>query len=70
MKNREDIVEVIGSYIPLIKKGRSYICECPFHQEKKKSPSMAISKEKQIYTCFVCGAMGNVDTFIKNYFIK
>ena len=67
MKEREDIVEVVSKHIPLKNKGRIYYGICPFHKEEDKNPSLAVSKEKQIYTCFVCGAQGNVDTFIKNF---
>jgi len=67
MKEKEEIVEVISKYVPLTKKGRNYYGICPFHKEEDNNPSLAVSKEKQIYTCFVCGAQGNVDTFIKEF---
>ncbi len=60
-----DIVEVISSYIPLDHKGKNYFGVCPFHADH--SPSMSVSKEKQIYKCFSCGAAGNVFTFVQNY---
>ncbi len=60
-----DIVSVISSYIPVVKKGRSYLALCPFHDDKH--PSMNISKEKQIYKCFSCGEGGNAITFIQHY---
>ena len=56
-----DIVDVIGEYLPLEKKGRNYIALCPFHDDK--NPSMSISPDKQIFMCFVCGTGGNVFTF-------
>ncbi len=60
-----DIVTVISSYIPVIKKGRSYMAVCPFHDDK--NPSLNISKEKQIFKCFVCGTGGNAITFVEKY---
>lgn len=60
-----DIVSVISSYIHVIKKGRSYVALCPFHDDKH--PSLNISKEKQIYKCFSCGEGGNAITFIQHY---
>lgn len=65
IKKKSDIVEVISSYIPLTKKGRNYFGLCPFHDDH--SPSMSVSKEKGIYTCFVCGATGNVISFVMDY---
>ncbi len=60
-----DIVEIISSYLPLIAKGKNFFGVCPFHSDH--SPSMSVSKEKQIYTCFSCGATGNVYNFIMDY---
>lgn len=60
-----DIVNVISSYIHVIKKGRNYVALCPFHDDKH--PSLNISKEKQIYKCFSCGEGGNAITFIEHY---
>ncbi len=65
VRESNDIVDVIGSYLPLTQKGKNYFAVCPFHDDH--SPSMSISKEKQIFTCFVCGATGNVITFVKDY---
>lgn len=62
---RADIVDVISSYINVVKKGRNYAAICPFHDDK--NPSMMISKEKQIYKCFVCQEGGNALTFIQHY---
>lgn len=62
---RSDIVDVISSYINVTKKGRNYVAICPFHDDK--NPSMMISKEKQIFKCFVCGTGGNAITFIQKY---
>ena len=63
IRNRADIVEVLGQYVQLHKAGRSYKCICPFHDDH--SPSMNISKDKQIYKCFACGEGGNVFTFVR-----
>ena len=60
-----DIVEVISKYVPLSPQGKNYFGVCPFHDDH--SPSMSVSKEKQIYTCFSCGASGNVFTFLQEY---
>ena len=60
-----DIVTVISSYINVEKKGRSYLALCPFHDDKH--PSLSISKEKQIFKCFVCGTAGNAITFVQRY---
>lgn len=65
MRRKINIVKVINEHIPLSKKGRNYYCVCPFHNDD--SPSMSISEEKQIYKCFVCGATGNVFTFVKDH---
>ena len=60
-----DIVDIISSYLPLTTKGKNFFGVCPFHSDH--SPSMSVSKEKQIYTCFSCGATGNVFNFIMDY---
>lgn len=65
IRNSVDIVDVVSSYINLTAHGKNYFGVCPFHDDH--SPSMSVSKEKQIYTCFVCGATGNVFQFIKEY---
>lgn len=62
---RSNIVEVIGSYIPLKRAGRSYKARCPFHPEK--TPSFIVSLEKQIFHCFGCGVGGNALSFIMQY---
>jgi len=58
-----NIVDVIGSYIPLKKAGSAYKALCPFHQED--TPSFNVSAQKQIYKCFGCGKSGNVFTFVQ-----
>ena len=60
-----DIVEVIGNYLPLHKKGKGYWVLCPFHDDK--DPSLSISSELQIYRCFVCNHSGNVFGFLMDY---
>ena len=65
IRNKVDIVEVISKYIPLTQRGKNYFGVCPFHDDH--SPSMSVSKEKQIYTCFSCGATGNVFSFVADY---
>lgn len=65
IRNNLDIVDVISNYIQLTSKGKNYFGVCPFHDDH--SPSMSVSKEKQIYTCFSCGATGNVFKFIQDY---
>lgn len=65
VRTKNDIVDIIGSYLPLTQKGKNYFAVCPFHDDH--SPSMSVSPEKQIYRCFVCGATGNVISFIKDY---
>ena len=65
VRNSADIVDVIGHYIPLVKKGKSFSALCPFHDDH--DPSLSISQDKQIYKCFVCGNGGNVFTFVQNY---
>ena len=65
IRNSVDIVDVISEYIPLTAKGKNFFGVCPFHADH--SPSMSVSREKQIYTCFSCGASGNVITFLMNY---
>ena len=65
IRNKTDIVEVISNYLPLTQRGKNYFGVCPFHDDH--SPSMSVSKEKQIFTCFSCGATGNVFTFVSDY---
>ncbi|MCI8347529.1 MAG: DNA primase [Bacilli bacterium] len=65
IRNKVDIVDIIGERIPLTAKGRNFFGVCPFHDDT--NPSMSVSREKQIYKCFSCGASGNVYTFLMNY---
>lgn len=63
--SRNDIVDVISSYVGLKRAGSSYKCCCPFHSEK--TPSFSVSRERQRYHCFGCGAGGNALTFVMKY---
>lgn len=65
IRNSANIVDIINGYIVLTSKGRNFFGVCPFHDDH--SPSMSVSPEKQIYTCFSCGATGNVFTFVQNF---
>lgn len=65
IRSSVDIVNVVSSYIPLTQKGKNYFGICPFHDDN--NPSMSVSKEKQIFTCFSCGTSGNVFKFIMDY---
>ena len=65
IRSKVDIVDVIGERIPLTARGKNFFGVCPFHDDT--NPSMSVSREKQIYTCFSCHATGNVFTFLMNY---
>ena len=65
VRQKKDIVDVLSGYVKLQKKGSSYFGLCPFHNEK--SPSFSVSRQKQMYYCFGCGAGGNVFTFLMEY---
>ena len=65
VRSRSDIVDVIGQYVHLQKKGSNYFGLCPFHNEK--SGSFSVSPNKQMYYCYGCGAGGNVITFLMKY---
>ena len=65
VRKKTDIVDLISEYIPLIKKGKNYFGVCPFHDDS--NPSMSVSREKQIYKCFSCGASGNIYNFLMDY---
>lgn len=62
---RADIVEIIGKYIDVHKKGRSYVAVCPFHDDS--SPSLSISQEKKVFKCFPCGVSGNAIMFVQQF---
>lgn len=65
IRSRNDIVDVISSYVKLKKQGATYFGLCPFHNEK--SPSFSVTPGKQMYYCFGCGEGGNVYSFIMKY---
>lgn len=65
IRSKNDIVDVIGSYVHLTKKGGSHMACCPFHNEK--TPSFSVSSSKQMFYCFGCGKGGNVFTFLMEY---
>ena len=65
IREKNDIVDVVSSYVKLQRKGSSHFGLCPFHNEK--SPSFSVTPNKQMYYCFGCGAGGNVFTFIMEY---
>ncbi len=60
-----DIVQVISSYLPLIKQGKNYKAVCPFHDDT--NPSLVVSPEKQFFKCFVCGTSGTAISFVQKY---
>ncbi|MBL7702164.1 MAG: DNA primase [Ferruginibacter sp.] len=60
--SRIDIVEIVGSFIKLKKRGANYLGLCPFHNEK--TPSFTVSPSKEIYKCFGCGKSGNSISFL------
>ncbi|MDG2364461.1 MAG: DNA primase [Methylococcaceae bacterium] len=62
---RVDVVDLIDSYLPLKKTGSNYVARCPFHTEK--TPSFSVSRRKQFYHCFGCGASGNAIGFLMDY---
>lgn len=63
--NRIDIVEIVGSFVKLKKRGANYLGLCPFHNEK--SPSFTVSGSKEIYKCFGCGKSGNTINFLMEH---
>ncbi|WP_304581016.1 CHC2 zinc finger domain-containing protein, partial [Dubosiella newyorkensis] len=65
IRRQADIADIISHYIDVQKNGRNYKAVCPFHDDH--DPSLSISREKQIYKCFVCGSGGNVFTFVQKY---
>lgn len=66
LKSQINIVDVIGRVVPLKRAGANYKGVCPFHNEK--TPSFVVSEQKQIFTCFGCGATGDVIEFTKRYY--
>ena len=65
VKERADIVDVVGEHVVLKKRGREFVGICPFHDDSK--PSMTVSPQKQFYYCFSCGAGGNSIKFLMEF---
>ncbi|MEW5923144.1 MAG: DNA primase [Candidatus Zixiibacteriota bacterium] len=65
VRQASDIVDILGQYVRLKKRGRNFLALCPFHTEK--TPSFSVSADKQIYHCFGCGKGGNVFTFLMEH---
>ncbi len=65
IRSSVDIVDIIGEYISLTGAGKNFFGVCPFHDDH--SPSMSVSRERQIFKCFSCGAGGNVFKFIQDF---
>lgn len=65
IKDAIDIVEFIGQYVSLVKRGKNYIGLCPFHNEK--TPSFSVNPEGKYYKCFGCGVSGDIITFLQQY---
>ncbi|MCG7345108.1 DNA primase [Sporosarcina sp. ACRSL] len=62
IRSKTDIVDLVGEYVQLTKRGRNWFGLCPFHGEN--TPSFSVSEDKQIFHCFGCGASGNAITFV------
>ncbi|HQD09590.1 MAG TPA: DNA primase, partial [Flavihumibacter sp.] len=65
IQNRIDIIDVVGSFVKLKKRGTNYLGLCPFHNEK--TPSFTVSPNKEIYKCFGCGKSGNTISFVMEH---
>ena len=65
IRNASDIVEIIGSFVPLKRAGTNFLGLCPFHKEK--TPSFNVNPSKQIFHCFGCHKGGDVFTFIREF---
>src|ERR1700742_190864 len=63
--SRIDIIEIVGGFVKLKKRGANYLGLCPFHNEK--SPSFTVSPAKEIYKCFGCGRSGNTISFLMEH---
>lgn len=65
IRQNADIVDIISGYLPLVQKGKNYMAVCPFHDDH--SPSMVVSRERQMFNCFTCRTGGNVFSFVMKY---
>ena len=65
IRNSVNIVDVVSNYISLTKRGKNYFGVCPFHEDS--DPSLSVSEEKQIFSCFSCHTAGNVFNFVMEY---
>ena len=65
IKDAVDIVDLIGSYVSLVKRGRNYVGLCPFHNEK--TPSFSVNPDGHYFKCFGCGKSGDAITFLQEY---
>ena len=65
IQSQIDIIDIIGSFIKLKKRGANYLGNCPFHHEK--TPSFTVSPTKEIYKCFGCGKSGNAIGFVMDH---
>ncbi len=65
IRNRSDVVRLIGEAVPLKRSGRNYLGLCPFHEEK--TPSFTVSPQKQLYHCFGCGEGGTIFSFLMKF---
>lgn len=65
IRQQADIVDIVSRHINVVRKGKNHFAICPFHNDT--NPSLSISKDKQIFKCFVCNEAGNVFTFIQKY---
>ena len=63
--SRIDIIEIVGGFVKLKKRGTNYLGLCPFHNEK--TPSFTVSPTKEIYKCFGCGRSGNTISFLMEH---
>ena len=66
LKSQINIVDVVGRVVALKRAGANHKGVCPFHNEK--TPSFVVSEQKQIFTCFGCGASGDVIKFTQRYY--
>src|SRR5215208_6850398 len=65
IQSRIDIIEIVGGFVKLKKRGANYLGLCPFHNEK--TPSFTVSPAKEIYKCFGCGKSGNTISFLMDH---